>query len=79
MNHYHGRQFNSLNDVAVHPHSKSIYFTDPTYGLMQDFRPKPGMPNQIYKLDPVTKALTVVADGFNMCNGEWLAEPSEWL
>lgn len=28
LNNYFGRQFNSLNDIRVHPKSKDIYFTD---------------------------------------------------
>jgi hypothetical protein len=69
INNFHGRQFNSLNDVAVHPLNGNIYFTDVQYGYLQDFRPSPGLPNQVYKLDAVTKAVTAVADGFVKCNG----------
>ncbi|KAL7796676.1 gluconolactonase-like protein [Trichoderma ceciliae] len=69
VNNYFGRQFNSLNDVAVNFRNKHIYFTDTVYGYLQDFRPKPGLPNQVYRLDPVTKAVTVVADEFVNCNG----------
>jgi gluconolactonase len=69
INNFHGRQFNSLNDVAVQPLNGNIYFTDVPYGYLQSFRPSPGLPNQVYKLNPVTKAVTVVADGFVKCNG----------
>ncbi|KAK5993096.1 Lactonohydrolase oryL-like protein [Cladobotryum mycophilum] len=69
LNNYFGRQFNSLNDVAVNPRNQHIYFTDVTYGFHQDFRPTPGLPNQVYRFDPHTKAVTAVADDVSMCNG----------
>jgi gluconolactonase len=31
LNNFYARQFNSLNDVKVHPHSRAIFFTDVTY------------------------------------------------
>lgn len=70
VNNYFGRQFNSLNDVSVNYRNKHIYFTDTVYGYLQDFRPRPGLPNQVYRLDPATGAVTVVADEFVSCNGE---------
>lgn len=33
LDNFLGRQFNSLNDVKVHPASKKIFFTDVTYVL----------------------------------------------
>lgn len=69
INNFYGRQFNSLNDVAVNSRNKDIYFTDPTYGYVQDFRPNPVLPNMVYRLNMKTKAVTVVADGFVMPNG----------
>ncbi|KAK4064362.1 hypothetical protein Trihar35433_7879 [Trichoderma harzianum] len=68
-NNYFGRQFNSLNDVSVNFRNKHIYFTDVVYGYLQDFRPRPGLPNQVYRLNPDTRAVTVVADEFVNCNG----------
>ncbi|CAG9994596.1 unnamed protein product [Clonostachys byssicola] len=62
VNNYYGRQFNSVNDVAVNPANGDIYFTDVTYGYLQDFRPEPVLPNQAYRLNAITKALTAVAD-----------------
>jgi sugar lactone lactonase YvrE len=32
LNNYFGRQFNSLNDVAINPRNDDIYFTDTLYG-----------------------------------------------
>lgn len=69
LNNYFGRQFSSLNDVAVHPRSRDIYFTDTLYGFLQDFRPAPGLRNQVYRWVKSTGAVTVVADGFTLPNG----------
>lgn len=71
LNNYFGRQFNSLNDVAVNIRNKDIYFTDVTYGYFQDFRPPPALPNQVYRFTESTGAITVVADGFRSPNGQW--------
>lgn len=70
VNNYFGRQFNSLNDVSVNPRNGHIYFTDTMYGYWQHFRPEPGLRNQVYRLDPDTGALAVVADGFAAPNGK---------
>lgn len=69
LNNYFGRQFNSLNDVAIHPKNKDVYFTDTIYGYVQDFRPAPGLQDQVYRLNPDTGAVTVVADRFDHPNG----------
>ncbi|KAL0936740.1 evolved d-pantonohydrolase [Colletotrichum truncatum] len=69
VNNFFGRQFNSLNDVAVNPRNGDIYFTDTLYGFYQYFRPEPGLRNQVYRLNPTTGALTVVADDFTLPNG----------
>jgi hypothetical protein len=58
-----------LNDVAIHPKNKDIYFTDTIYGYVQDFRPAPGLQDQVYRLNPDTGAVTVVADRFDHPNG----------
>ncbi|KAM0287551.1 hypothetical protein ACHAO9_007580 [Fusarium lateritium] len=69
VNNYFGRQFNSINDVSVNPRNGDIYFTDTMYGYWQYFRPQPGLQNQVYRFNPETGALTVVADGFVAPNG----------
>lgn len=38
-------------------------------GAEQGFKPAPELPNQIYRFNPVTKDLRVVADGIPKCNG----------
>ncbi|KAH6630032.1 hypothetical protein B0J18DRAFT_364313 [Chaetomium sp. MPI-SDFR-AT-0129] len=69
LDNFFGRQFNSLNDVSINPHTGEIYFTDPTYGYNQDFRPAPGLPKQVWRFNPDTGAVGVAADRFNMPNG----------
>ncbi|KZV79538.1 calcium-dependent phosphotriesterase [Exidia glandulosa HHB12029] len=69
LDNFFGRQFNSLNDVKIHPKTGKIFFTDVTYGFLNHFRPLPAMPNQVYRFDPATSAVRVVADGFDRCNG----------
>ncbi|KAJ5495723.1 hypothetical protein N7539_000839 [Penicillium diatomitis] len=65
---FYGRQFNSLNDVVV-ANDGAYWFTDPIYGWVQGVRPQPKLPNQVYRYDPVTKDVRVVADGFGRPNG----------
>ncbi|VDB92365.1 unnamed protein product [Peniophora sp. CBMAI 1063] len=69
LDNFFGRQFNSLNDIKVHPTSGAIFFTDSSYGFINHFRPLPVMPNQVYRLDPDTRQVRVVADGFVRSNG----------
>ncbi|KAJ4248407.1 hypothetical protein NW762_012744 [Fusarium torreyae] len=65
---YLGEPFNSVNDVVVHSDG-SIWFTDPSYGHDQGYRPRPSLPNQVYRYDPVTDSIRAVADGFGRPNG----------
>ncbi|KAK9380326.1 putative lactonohydrolase, partial [Kockiozyma suomiensis] len=69
INNFHGREFNSVNDVVIHHPTGDIWFTDPTYGYEQAFRPPPVLPNQVYRFVPATKEIYCLADGFEMCNG----------
>ncbi|KAL1981935.1 hypothetical protein VTN96DRAFT_1999 [Rasamsonia emersonii] len=68
ISNYHGRWFNSVNDVVVHSDG-SIWFTDPTYGYEQDIRPRPQLPSQVYRYDPRTGDVRAVADGIRKPNG----------
>jgi len=63
---FEGKKFNSPNDLAIHSDG-SIWFTDPTYGLGG----KPGEigSQNVYRLDPKTKAVSVVRSDFDMPNG----------
>ena len=68
LDNFQGRIFNSLNDVVVHSDG-SIWFTDPIYGFEQDIRPRPQLPNQVYRYDPRSGDLRAIADGFGRPNG----------
>src|SRR5215469_13650019 len=69
---YRGKKLNSPNDVVVKSDG-SIWFTDPPYGILSDYEGHKGPSeighNYVYRLDPGTGALTVVADDFNKPNG----------
>jgi gluconolactonase len=65
---FHGRSFNSPNDVVTHSDG-SIWFTDPIYGFEQGIRPRPRLPNQVYRFEPQTCSIRVVADGLGRPNG----------
>ncbi|EKM60577.1 uncharacterized protein PHACADRAFT_246592 [Phanerochaete carnosa HHB-10118-sp] len=69
LDNYFGRQFNSLNDVKIHRQTGMIFFTDTIYGFLNQFRPEPLIPGQVYRLDPTTRRVKVVADGFDKPNG----------
>lgn len=69
INNFHGRPFNSVNDVVIHHPNDDIWFTDPTYGYEQAFRQSPQLPSQIYRFKPSTGQIWCVADGFVQCNG----------
>lgn len=69
---FEGRRFNSPNDVVVRSDG-TIWFTDPSYGRETSFV---GVPRErevetdgVYRLDPQTGRLTLVADDFWKPNG----------
>jgi gluconolactonase len=67
---YEGRPLNSPNDVVVRSDG-TVWFTDPDYGLRQNL---PGVPREqahdnVFRADPVTGHLDVVADDFEKPNG----------
>jgi len=65
---YRGRPLNSPNDVVV-ASDGAIWFTDPSYGHLQGFRPAPELGDLVYRLDPASGELDVVAGGFDKPNG----------
>lgn len=68
LNNYYGRPFNSIKDLVV-ARDGSIWFTDPVYGHEQGIRPPPQLPNQVYRFDPKTGDVRVMADGFGRPSG----------
>jgi gluconolactonase len=65
---WRGLPLNSPNDVVVGCDG-AIWFTDPSYGHLQDFRPEPAVGDFVYRHDPATGQTAVVADGFDKPNG----------
>jgi gluconolactonase len=59
---------NSPNDV-VQASDGAIWFTDPTYGFLQGFRPRPAVGDRVYRFDPDSRRLEAVADGLDKPNG----------
>jgi gluconolactonase len=68
VDHCGGLPFSSPNDVVVKSDG-TIWFTDPSYGQLQGFRPQPTVADRIYRHDPLTGATTVVSDNFDKPNG----------
>ncbi|MGK9262159.1 SMP-30/gluconolactonase/LRE family protein [Sinorhizobium meliloti] len=69
---FEGRRLNSPNDVVVKSDG-TIWFTDPTYGIMSDYegyRADPEQPTRnVYRLDPETGELSAVVTDFIQPNG----------
>jgi len=63
-----GLRLNSPNDVVVR-RDGTIWFTDPSYGYLQGFRPEPQVGDYVYRFDPGSGHLSVVADRFDKPNG----------
>jgi len=70
--HHEGRRLNSPNDVVVRSDG-SIWFTDPAYGIDSDYEGHKGESEigacHVYRIDPDSGELTVVADDFVRPNG----------
>jgi gluconolactonase len=63
-----GLPLNSPNDIVV-KRDGTIWFTDPSYGFLQGFRPEPAHGDFVYRFDPASGRLTVVASDFDKPNG----------
>jgi gluconolactonase len=63
-----GLPLNSPNDIVVKSDG-TIWFTDPSYGHLQGFRPAPAHGDYVYRYDPATGRTTVVASDFDKPNG----------
>jgi gluconolactonase len=70
--HYESRRLNSPNDIIVKSDG-SIWFTDPTYGILTDYEGFYGEPEldgcYVYRLAPATGELTKVISDFHKPNG----------
>jgi gluconolactonase len=69
--HYEGQRLNSPNDVVCKSDG-SLWFTDPPFGILGYYegrRAEPELPTNVYRWDPQTEGLTVVAGDANRPNG----------
>jgi gluconolactonase len=69
---YQGKRLNSPNDVVVKSDG-SVWFTDPSYGIDSDYEGHKAESeigaSHVYRLDPASGELQVVADDFSKPNG----------
>jgi gluconolactonase len=69
---FEGKRLNSPNDVVVRSDG-SVWFTDPSYGIMSDYEGYRAEPEQatrnVYRLDPATGELDAVVTDFGQPNG----------
>lgn len=69
---WQGRRLNSPNDVVVRSDG-SIWFTDPSYGILSDYEGRRAESEigscHVYRIDPSTGAVELVADDFVKPNG----------
>ncbi len=63
-----GLRLNSPNDVVVKSDG-TIWFTDPSYGYLQGFKDVAEIGDFVYRYDPATGRMSVVADSFVKPNG----------
>lgn len=70
--HFDGKRLNSPNDVVVKSDG-SIWFTDPSYGIMMDYEGERAESEigacHVYRIDPATGAVETVATDFVKPNG----------
>jgi len=71
MDSYQGKKLNAPNDLAVHSDG-AIWFTDPGYGIMSNYEGHKAtfeLPAVVYRIDPKTREVTVVATDMDKPNG----------
>jgi len=69
---YDGKRLNSPNDI-VERADGSVWFTDPAYGIDSDYEGHRATSEigacHVYRIDPVTGGIAIVADDFDRPNG----------
>ena len=68
---FEGKPLNSPNDIVCRSDG-SIWFTDPPFGILGNYEghvAKPELPTNVYRLDPATSRLEVVAGDIARPNG----------
>jgi len=71
LDRYQGKLLNAPNDVVVHSND-SIWFTDPGYGILSEYEghiDKFELPANVYRLDPASGEVVVVATDLLRPNG----------
>ena len=70
--HWQGKRLNSPNDAVVKSDG-SVWFTDPSYGILSDYEGAPAESEigacHVYRIDPASGAIDRVADDFVKPNG----------
>jgi gluconolactonase len=71
IDHHAGKRLNAPNDIVVKSDG-SIWFTDPLYGISNDYeggRQASEQPPAVYRLEPETSEIRIVANDFDGPNG----------
>ena len=71
MDRFKGKRLNAPNDVVVHSNG-SIWFTDPGYGILSNYEghiDQFELPTAVYRLDPASGDVSVVASEISRPNG----------
>jgi gluconolactonase len=71
MDRFQEKKLNAPNDLAVHS-DDAIWFTDPGYGIMSNYEGHKApfeLPGNVYRLDPKTREVAVVAADMDKPNG----------
>jgi gluconolactonase len=69
--HFDGKRLNSPNDIVCKSDG-SIWFTDPPFGILGNYegeKAEPELPTNVYRWDPASHQLAVVAGDINRPNG----------
>ncbi|KAL9619136.1 MAG: hypothetical protein Q9160_006225 [Pyrenula sp. 1 TL-2023] len=70
LNNYFGYYFNTIDDIAIHPITKDIYFTDPQYSWFNALTDTaPQLPAASYRFNPNTGATFLIDDTITQPNG----------
>lgn len=79
---FEGKRLNSPNDVVVKSDG-SIWFTDPPYGILTNYEGTKADSEighcHVYRVDPETKAVRIVADDFVKPNGLAFSQDEKFL
>ncbi|PYH40600.1 SMP-30/gluconolactonase/LRE family protein [Aspergillus saccharolyticus JOP 1030-1] len=70
VNNYFGYYFNTIDDVAVHPKTGDIWFTDPDYSWFNGLTDTPPqLPSASYRYNTSSGAVVVIDDSLGQPNG----------